>query len=112
MLSVVRFHLEKDVSKRPKAKCSSLAGKKEKARKPSMLGSNNPLLEQLCDWYNFVTSPAGLRDPFSESIHFQTPFGLWNSLRDGSGTTDYDELLLNNSSVGLERATSLFLELV
>ena len=72
----------------------------------------NPLLEQLCDWYNFVTSQVGIKDPFQDSLHWQTPFGLWNSLRDGSGTTDYDELLLNGSSVGLERATSLFRELV
>lgn len=71
-----------------------------------------PLLEQLCDWYCWVTSPLGLQDPFADSCHFQTPFGLWNGLRDGSGTTDFDELLLNGSTVGLTRVTKLFGELV
>ncbi len=71
----------------------------------------NPLLEQLCDWFNWITSTAGMKDPFQDSIHWQTPFGLWNGLRDGSGTTDYDSLLLDGSSVGLQRATILFREL-
>ena len=71
----------------------------------------DPLLEQLCDWFAWITSPAGIEDPFQDGFHWQTPFGLWSGLRDGSGTTDFDELLLNGSSVGLVRKTSLFSEL-
>jgi len=72
----------------------------------------NPLLEQLCIWYDWISSPQGMADPFKCDVHWMAPFGLYSPLIDGSGTTDLDAYLLEGSSVGLTRQTSLFSELV
>ncbi len=82
----------------------------------------NPILEQMCDWYEFVVGG----DPFVESdncstrvpgdppapygIHYVTPFNIYNPLIE-VGQTDMDELVLNGSSVGLQKVDSLFPEL-
>lgn len=71
-----------------------------------------PILEQLCDWYEWVTSGP---TPFGgigivNSQHFRTPFGIYSPLLDG-GATDYDEFLLSGNQAGLERVESLFGEL-
>lgn len=70
----------------------------------------NPILEQLCDWWHWVSSTEGRIDPFQESLHWQTPYGGYNSLADG-GTTDLDEYLKTGSKVGLQRVETLFPEL-
>jgi hypothetical protein len=71
----------------------------------------DPLLESLCDWYEFISLHPDPFDPAGHGIHWVAPFGLYSSLVDGSGTTDLDAYLLEGSSVGLERATTLFREL-
>ena len=78
----------------------------------------NPILEQLCVWYHWVTRFEGA-DPFLPYIgeddshdyfHWRHPFGVWNSLNEG-GSSEYDEFMDNNSTVGLERSSTLFPEL-
>ena len=79
----------------------------------------HPILEQLCDWYDHVTSG----DPFrtfvkvdgsnaedQSAIHWQHPFGVYNSMNEG-GSTDYDNVLATGNTVGLVRRESLFEEL-
>lgn len=78
-----------------------------------------PILEQLCDWYEWV---AGNHNPFHNetnykdgrrihsSIHWQHPFGVYNSMNEG-GSTDYDNVLATGNTVGLVRRESLFEEL-
>lgn len=72
----------------------------------------NPILEQLCDWYDWVSTER--QDPFntkdSGGIHWQHPFGVWNSLNEG-GHTDVDEYLMTGSEVGLVRDVQMFPEL-
>lgn len=67
-----------------------------------------PVLEQLCDWWEWISSnPA---DPFSNPIHWQHPFGVYNSLNEG-GSHDLDELIATGSTAGLVKVTNLFPEL-
>lgn len=74
----------------------------------------NPILEQLCDWWEFIEDCDG--DPWSQpysphgSPHFQAPYGIYSPLYDGK-PTDLDSYLLDGSTVGLRRADSLFREL-
>lgn len=70
----------------------------------------DPLLEQLCDWWHWVTSPVGSKDPFSDRLHFRTPYGMYNVLAEG-GSADVDEYLNTGSDVGLVRGHPLFQEL-
>lgn len=85
----------------------------------------DPILEQLCQWWDWVTdysdpfhyvreysSDRSARRPDSAStpIHWRHPFGVWNSLNEGS-STPLDEYLLNGSTLGLEQTTTLFPEL-
>lgn len=60
----------------------------------------NSIMEQLCDWYEWVSSPEGLLHPFSNPIHYQSPWGTYNSLASG-WRGSYYELLTHNSIVGL-----------
>jgi hypothetical protein len=78
----------------------------------------NPILEQLCDWWDWIQNCEG--DPFSSKSaivgppqcgpHWRHPFGVWNSLLEG-GATDYDTHLENGSIIGLEVVDNLFPEL-
>jgi hypothetical protein len=90
----------------------------------------DPILEQLCDWWAFVSEPTmgvfenklvnapGRKDCLGNDIiglaqygiHWRSPFGVYYSLDDG-GTTEYDYYLETGSEVGLRRADSLFPEL-
>jgi len=82
----------------------------------------NPILEQLCDWWEYITSCRN-HDPwhwpkgadclagYHHGIHWQTPYGIYNPISDGRGATDLDEYLRTGSTQGLERATTLFREL-
>lgn len=77
--------------------------------------SLDPILEQLCDWWDWVKYPGdpfvstGKNDP--QNKHFVAPFGIWNPLLEGA-STEYDELLVTGSEVGLSRTEELFPELV
>lgn len=70
----------------------------------------DPLLQQLCDWYDWVTSPEGVKDPFANPCHFVYPYGIFNSvLEDRTG--DYDAYLDLGSTIGLVKVDGLFKEL-
>ena len=74
----------------------------------------DPVLSQLCDWYECVTSCSG--DPFEfcnkhRGLHFQFPFGTYNPLTDGGGSTDLDEYINSGNSAGLTKVNVLFSEL-
>lgn len=67
-----------------------------------------PILEQLCDWYEWVTTG----DPWraGNRIHFRTPYGIYSPLLDG-GATEVDNYLDTGSTLGLTQVDSLFGEL-
>ncbi len=79
-----------------------------------------PVLEQLCNWWDWVSSPEGLDDPFqylphtgsaqSWIHHWRHPYGVWHPLNQGL-STDMDEYLATGSELGLERVNQLFPEL-
>lgn len=69
----------------------------------------NPLLEQLCDWYDFVK--LGHQEwNVVNKVHFMSPFGLYSPLVE-TGQTELDNYLENGSEVGLQRVETLFTEL-
>lgn len=78
----------------------------------------NPILEQLCDWWEWVSTPG--EDPFIDSSslvgpsqtgpHYRHPYGIYNTMLEGR-TGDLDEYLATGSTVGLERVETLFKEL-
>jgi hypothetical protein len=70
----------------------------------------NPCLEALCDWWAWISSPAGQKDPFADAVHYRTPFGIYSPLAEG-GSTEVDEYLLSKSELGLVRNAQLFGEL-
>ena len=75
----------------------------------------NPILEQLCDWYEHIERVHDSSLLFDGKVmgtdtHWRTPFGIYNVLAEG-GSTDVDEYLNTGSTVGLERTDSLFEEL-
>lgn len=81
----------------------------------------NPILEQLCDWYSWVTrmediwginSVKGIvGEPYPPcSIHWRHPFGAVNVV-DEYGGTDVENYLETNSEAGLIRSAKLFEEL-
>jgi hypothetical protein len=67
-------------------------------------------LEELCDWWHWLDSPAGRDDPFSDPIHYQLPYGIYNPLLEG-GSSEVDEYLATGSGLGLTRNNALFGEL-
>ncbi|MFA5376291.1 MAG: PD-(D/E)XK nuclease family protein [Dehalococcoidia bacterium] len=79
-----------------------------------------PLLEQICDWWEWMQANPG--DPYGVNtsgdgrmydgyaIHWRLPYGVYNVLLEG-GSTEYDEYLSNGSTVGLSRDVTLFSEL-
>ena len=78
----------------------------------------DPILEQLCDWYETVTKDNGVNDPFRSYyvngteyyVHWRHPFGVYNVLDEG-GSSDLDTYLDTGSEVGLRRVETLFEEL-
>jgi hypothetical protein len=74
----------------------------------------DPLLEQLCDWWEFVSQCDG--NPWVDlagehpGIHWQHPYGCVNLLNEG-GVTDVDEYIRTGSTAGLVRSDKLFEEL-
>lgn len=74
----------------------------------------NPILEQLCDWYLYLTAKE---DPFRHvshmpDVHWRHPYGVYNVLDEG-GSTEYDAYLYDGNPTGLHRITNddLFPEL-
>ena len=72
----------------------------------------DPILEQLCDWWNWVFCPNTKGEYFDSSsgLHWQHPFGCVNTI-DEYGHTDLDEYIRSGSEVGLARTQNLFPEL-
>lgn len=72
----------------------------------------NPILEQLCIWYEHVTCPTGKALPFESASgwHWRHPFGAANSI-DEYGFGEVDEYLNTGSMVGMRRVDKLFTEL-
>lgn len=72
----------------------------------------DPVLEQLCDWWDWIVTLGN--EPFdtkgSGGIHWQFPFGVYNPLLEGGGS-DLDEYLMTGSTVGLVKVSRLFEEL-
>jgi hypothetical protein len=69
----------------------------------------DPILEQLCDWWEYVTKGSASHTPLAP-CHWRHPFGVWNVLDEG-GSSDLDEYLATGSEIGLRRVTNLFPEL-
>lgn len=76
-----------------------------------------PILEQLCDWWEYMQVCDG--EPWLDSerilsipdhTHFQSPYGIYNVLLEG-GSTELDEYMNTGSETGLHRTTNLFPEL-
>lgn len=72
----------------------------------------DPILEQLCVWWEHVTCETGKIDPFDSAFgfHWRHPFGVYNSV-DETGWSDVDSYLESGSEVGLQRVDELFPEL-
>jgi hypothetical protein len=68
-------------------------------------------LETLCDWWHWIDSPAGRKDPFADPVHWRLPYGVYNPLLEG-GSSEIDEYLATKSELGLTRNSELFKELV
>lgn len=69
-----------------------------------------PILEQLCDWWEWINSPIGRKNPFADHLHWRTPYGFYNVLAEG-GSAELDEYLATGSELGLTRTDNLFPEL-
>lgn len=78
----------------------------------------NPLLEQLCQWWEWVAdcykcgqSPyEGSEGGYTNYLHWQHPFGVNNVLNEG-GSSDLDSYLETGNMVGLRQIDNLFPEL-
>lgn len=76
----------------------------------------NPILKQICDWYEWVTTEVEAADmkagfPFAGShLHWRHPYGVYNILNEG-GVGDTDEYMDSGSTIGLTRVDKLFTEL-
>lgn len=74
----------------------------------------DPILEQMCDWYDMIKAckardcePWELHD---NRLHFRHPFGASNAI-DDFGASDIDEYVNTGSTIGLTRSEELFSEL-
>lgn len=74
----------------------------------------NPVLEQLCDWWDWIqycySKGEDFFDPAMLGTHWRSPYGVYDPLKEG-GITDYDNLMDTGSELGMERVTNLFPEL-
>ena len=74
----------------------------------------DPLLEQLCWWYDEMTHQFdGVHKhdmPIPPPMNYRMPFGCYNALED-DGATEYDAYLRDGNEAGLRRTTELFTEL-
>lgn len=73
----------------------------------------DPLLEQLCWWYDEITDKdltSTIHDYGYPPLNYRTPFGVWSALEEG-GSTEYDHYMETGSEAGLRRVHTLFPEL-
>jgi len=71
----------------------------------------DPVLEQLCDWWEAVISrPTDKSLSAWHSGHWRFPFGVYNPMTEGGGS-ELDEYLASGSTAGLTRTDNLFPEL-
>ncbi len=83
----------------------------------------DPVLEQLCDWWEYVKdvrltdggdlyhpNETGVRSERPRGLHFRFPYGVYNPMTEGTAS-DYDEYMDTGSSAGLRRTDDLFPEL-
>ncbi len=74
----------------------------------------NPLLEQVCCWYEQTTDRWDDSDNCDYTIvpqmNYRTPFGVYSALEEG-GATEYDAYLATGSEAGLRRVEEMFTEL-
>lgn len=74
----------------------------------------DPILEQLCDWYEFITGDDRRRNKQIgreyNDVHYRHPYGLYNVLDEG-GSSELDEYLTTGSTIGLTQVDELFSEL-
>lgn len=71
----------------------------------------DPILENICWWYESVTKKLCTRWEFHPSnFNYRTPFGVYNAMTE-AGATEYDSYLETGSEVGLRRTEELFTEL-
>ena len=72
----------------------------------------DPLLENLCSWYEQVTDRTGWQSGTMAAppLNYRTPFGVWSALEEG-GSTEYDHYLESGVEIGLRRVHKLFPEL-
>lgn len=71
----------------------------------------NPILEQLCDWWECVGKAELLEeDPFDNSAHYQFPYGITNPMTERYGS-DLDNYVNTGSEIGLTRTKNLYPEL-
>lgn len=72
----------------------------------------NPILEQLCVWYDWMKTVDF--DPWqgdtTNNIHWQHPHGVYNVTNEG-GRSDVEAFLETGSTTGLSRASTMFPEL-
>lgn len=68
----------------------------------------DPILEQLCCWYDTISGKPTLVPSYAQN--YRTPFGVYSALEEG-GATEYDACLATGSEIGLKRVDSLFREL-
>ena len=63
-----------------------------------------PILEQLCEWYDWISSEEGMKDPFAEgqNVHLRFPYGSYSNIIQGA-TGDLDEYLRTGSTIGLKQ---------
>ena len=74
----------------------------------------DPVLEQLCWWYDGITEvpPSSYTDweCLIRSLNYRMPYGVYSPLMDG-GETETDNFLATGSEVGLRSVDRLFEEL-
>lgn len=76
----------------------------------------NPVLTQLCEWWDWMQrcykskSVGSDVSFFDNPIHWQHPFGIWNSLDEGGGT-HLDRYIATGDDAGLTRVVDLYPEL-
>jgi hypothetical protein len=68
------------------------------------------ILEQLCDWWEWAKVWGQAEVSKRGKHHWRHPYGVFDALNEG-GFSDLDEYLETGSTVGLERASTLFPEL-
>jgi len=76
----------------------------------------DPIMEQLCDWWEWVSQnpfdPWSLQtsSEYANNIHWQAPWGIYNSMF-GGFRGDYFEYLTTNKRSSLQKIDNLFPEL-